>query len=223
MGDMGDKPQESPPLSPTMGDATGASSIELTMEATTASKFGTPLFSMATEKETSNCLGCCRSEHVTQADFYPSILATRNKERHYACCCCELPWTEKLAAWPKYKVLAVQFDEVIAAPWCCHVGCLLPCCNTVVCGCCFPKTTTATLGLMRRHHHDHHDYFGHDDHHLREKTFVCDGSEHLKQQALEWVYGGITEGADEYHCAAHLRDADLITPGVMALETPKRH
>merc|ERR1711957_225231 len=132
---------------------------------------GTTLFSMATEKETSNCLGCCRSEYVTKADFYPSLLATRNKERHYACCCC----------------------------------------NTVVCGCCFPKTTTATLGLGKP---------GGD---TELKTFVCDGDEALKQKALEWVYGGIAEGAEEYHCAAHLRDADLIKPGVMELQPPTRH
>jgi len=52
------------------------------------------------------------------------------------------------------------------------------------------------------------------------KTFVCDGSDEVKEQALEWVYGGITEGTDAYHCAAHLRDADLITQSTMDLPAP---
>ena len=72
------------------------------------------------------------------------------------------------------------------------------------------KKSTATLGLKKP---------GAD---FDIKTFVCDGGADVKAKALEWVYGGITEGAEEYHCAAHLRDADLIKPGEMKLEPPSR-
>ena len=99
--------------------------------------FGTPLFTMKTQKGDSAVCGCCKSEYETEAKFYSSLLATSNRERHFACCCCETPWVENIAAWPKYKVLSVQFDDAISYPFFCNPGCPLPCCNSVVCGCCF--------------------------------------------------------------------------------------
>jgi len=85
--------------------------------AVAASSFGKPIFEMVTSKQESAMLGCCRSEFETAARFYPSILSTRNRERHFACCCCESPWVETIAAWPKYKVLTVEFDEAINSPF----------------------------------------------------------------------------------------------------------
>merc|ERR1712023_9178 len=165
-----------------------------------AKEFGAPLFDMSTTKDSSVCFGCCKTEYETNAQFFRSLLVTRYKERSYACCCCDNGGVEHVAAWPKYKVLTIQFDEDIPTPWCCAPGCPLPCCNSVVCHCCFPKLSTATLGLRKPGGES------------IEKEFVCDGSAETKEKALAWVYGGITEGAEEYHCAAHLRDADLINP-----------
>ena len=166
-----------------------------------ADNFGTALFSLVTSKSESGCLGCCKSEYDTTANFYPHLMTTVTKEKYTACCCRELPETSTLAAYPKYKVMSVAFADYIAAPFCCSPSCPAPCCNTAVCGCCFKHKTEATLGIKAG-----------GDGTCENTTFVCQGDEETQRKALAWVYGGLAEGAEGYHCASHLRDADLIAP-----------
>ena len=74
---------------------------------------------------------------------------------------------------------------------------------------CLQHVTTATLGINKGDGREEH-------------TFVCDGEESLKRKTIGWVYNSLKEGAEEYHAAAHLRDADLINPAVLKLEPPSR-
>jgi len=176
------------------------------------SGFGAPAFTVNDVKESSTGCGCCKMRYENIAAFYPSILTVENSSQETVCCCVDLPFSRHTETFPKYKVIGVVFDEGMKA--CCVLPCMdcppkicYPCCK-----CCAPVNHTSTFDL--RAQQEEKGMFSFFDalmagpnknHPSFTSTEAPD-----KQAIRAWIFAGIVEKVNQYHCLALLRDADLV-------------
>ena len=135
-----------------------------------------------------------------------------NSSQETVCCCVDLPFSRHTKTFPKYKVIGVVFDEGMKV--CCSLPCMdcppkicYPCCK-----CCAPVNHTSTFDL--RAQQEEKGMFSFLDSMMagpskNHPSFTS--TEAPDKQAIRaWIFAGIVEKVNQYHCLALLRDADLV-------------
>jgi len=178
------------------------------------SGFGAPAFTVNDVKETSAGCGCCKMRYENIAAFYPSILTVENSTQETVCCCVDLPFSRHTETFPKYKVIGVTFDEGMQT--CCGGFCppkmCYPCCK-----CCLPVNHTSTFDLRSGYQPQERGLgdccgccpWSSNNESKNHPAFTS--TEAPDKQAIRaWIFAGIVEKVNQYHCLALLRDADLV-------------
>merc|ERR1712070_261187 len=180
------------------------------------SGFGAPAFTVNDVKESSTACGCCKMRYENIAAFFPSILTVENSVQETVCCCVDLPFSRHTETYPKYKVIGVTFDEgmkpCLSTPCTpCPPKICYPCCK-----CCAPVHHTSTFDLRSGGENPESGgifamlaaFVGGVSTGMRPSFTSTEAPD--KQAIRAWIFAGIVEKVNQYHCLALLRDADLV-------------